>query len=344
MVKTKTSLPKGRHSPEQGSSLIGIAILTLALGFLITGGIYLMQNYDVIHSDQESVDHFRDVQTALNDFVAREKRFPCPAPLDLAPDTIAADGTEFGKEGSTACTGALYDGTYRATGRDGIAVRIGAVPVRSLHLSDKQMVDGYGKRYIYAITEALATTGTDVRNDLGAITINTQNGHSISDVSGQIVYALISAGSDDRGAFNMQGDMILPCEAGTVAGSNCDFIANPTPSATFVSSTEKSFGVGSSSFTHSFAFQANAVPYKWNAGPWAECDGVCFSGDQDRTVHCEDHRGTTVIDSFCSHTPKPIIFRVCSLPPCYWDANAWGTCAAGTGIGTFNNDANNEGG
>lgn len=334
MAKTSAIL-FSKHQPlERGSSLVGIAILTLALGFLVTGAIYLMQNYDTIHADQESADHFRNIETALNDFIAREKRFPCPAPLNLPPDTIAPDGTEFGKEGPGSCTGTLHNGTYRATGRNGAKVRIGAVPVRSLNLSDNEMMDGYGKRYFYAITESLATAGTDVKNDLGAITINTQNGNSISDAPGHIIYALISPGTDSRGAFDAQGKIILPCEAGTVAGNNCNFITNPTPTATFVLSTERNFGTGSTTFTHSFAFRANTIPYKWNTGPWDECNGVCFSGDQNRPVQCEDHHGVAVADSFCNHTPKPSGFRVCSLPPCYWDAGAWGTCTAGTGIGT----------
>ncbi len=323
MKKTIGALVPKKNRHELGSNLIAIAVLTLAIGFLAIGAIYLMQNYELIHSDQQSIDNLRDVETALNDFVAREGRYPCPAPLNLAPDTTAPDGTEFGKEGAGACTGTVHDGTYRAVGRAGATVRIGAVPVRSLHISDDKMMDGYGKRYFYAITESLATAGTDVRNDLGAITINNQNGDSISDAPGHIVYALISPGSDNRGAFNEEGELILPCETGTLAGNNCDFVSNPSPTATFISSTEKSFDTGSDSFTYSFSFKANSVPYHWNSGPWDECAGYCYEGTQNRIVHCEDHRGGVVADSFCAHSPKPEITRQCGLGPCTWYIVNW---------------------
>jgi hypothetical protein len=319
---------------SRGSSLLAMAITMLAVGFLTTGGIYLYQNYDVITADQTTVDYSREVQDALNNFVAMEGRLPCPAPLNAAPDT-----PEFGKESAGPCEGgAVASGTYRLNGRSGIPVRVGAVPVRTLNIPDKMIGDGYGRRYVYAVTEKLASPGGDIKSDEGAIYINNQDGHSISDQSGLIIYALMSPGTDNRGAFDLQGNLLEPCEAGTVAGNNCAFINNPGSSATFVASSEKAYNVGSSTFTHTFAFMATPAAYKWNADPWNDCDGVCFSGDQDRVVNCRDYRNGVVDDSKCNHTPKPLDYRVCGLPPCYWDAGAWANCTAGTGIGNQNNN------
>lgn len=327
-------IPEKKLCSERGSSLIGMAIMTLALGFLVTGGIFLIKNYSVIKADQTSVEYFRDIQTALNDFVAREGRYPCPAPLTVGIDEVAADGTEFGKEGAGSCAGGpVHDGTFRANGTGG-TVRIGAVPVRTLHLSDRQMMDGYGKRYFYAITEALAVPGTDVRNDEGAITLENESGDSLSDAAGRIVYALMSPGTDDRGAFDAEGNQILNCNTSTDAGKNCRFLTSASPNADFISSTVKKFNVGDETFTHSFAFHANSVPYKWDTGVWDPCNGVCFSGDQNRSVSCRDHKGKPAKDATkCNHTAKPIGYRVCSLPPCYWDTSGWATCVPGTGIG-----------
>ena len=291
---------------SSGSSLLAMAITMLALGFLTTGGIYLYQNYDTVVADQKSVDYSRDIEEALKNFVAMEGRLPCAAPLNAAPDD-----SDFGKEAAGPCEGgALASGTYRMTGRDSMQVRVGAVPVRTLNIPDKMMMDGYGRRYVYAITEKLATTGADVKTDEGAIYMNNQDGHSISDQSGSIIYALMSPGDDVRGAFDEQGKLIQACESGTTAGSNCIFLDNPGSSATFVASTERAFGVGANSFTHTFAFLATPAAYKWHADSWGECLGVCFSGDQTRPVNCRDYRNTIVDDSFCSHTPKPIDYRV----------------------------------
>jgi len=318
---------------ERGSSLIGVAIMCLALGFLVTGGIFLVKNYSVIEADQASTDYFGDIEVALKEFAARTGRYPCPAPLTVAPNEVAPDGTEFGKEGVGNCNGGpVHNGTFRANGTGG-SVRIGAVPVRSLHLPDYKMMDGYGKRYFYAITESLATAGTDVRSDEGAITILNEDGHSISDAAGNIVYALVSPGTDDRGAYNAEGVLIQNCDTTADAGQNCSFITSASPTATFTSSGVKRFDVGDETFTHSFAFHANSVPYKWDSGVWDACNGVCFSGNQNRTVACRDHRGAATGDDNCNHTPKPAGFRVCSLPSCYWEESDWRNCTPGAGIG-----------
>jgi hypothetical protein len=296
-----------------------MALIMLALGFLATGAIYLYKNYDVITSDQTSVDYSREIQSALNNFVALEGRLPCPAPLTAAPDT-----PEFGKEAPGPCEGgALAAGTYRLTGRAGMPVRVGAVPVRSLNISDKMIGDGYGRRYVYAVTEKHASPGADIKKDEGAIYINNQSGHSISDQSGFIIYALMDPGTDDRGAFDLQGNLIRPCEAGTVAGNNCAFINNPGASATFVSSSEKAFNVGADTFTHSFSFLASSSAYNWHSNPWSECTGYCFSGNQNRNVTCRDYRNDIVDDSKCAHTPKPQESRVCGLGPCKWYVVNW---------------------
>lgn len=315
LIKNKTQ--------ERGSSLIGMALLIMALGFLVTGALYLMKNYDLIHSDQKNIDTSREIQTALADFMAREGRLPCPAPIDAAPDS-----SDFGKEMRVAGTPTTCN-TDTALGTDNAAVSVGAVPIRSLHLPDKMIVDGYGKRYIYAVTEAMTTDGTDVYNDLGAITITNENDDSISDTPGIVSFVLISPGADDRGAYDIGGNEILPCDTTTNAGENCKFFNTPDLPATFISTLSKSFGNGANSFTHSFAFKANAVPYKWYESAWGDCEGECFEkGKQTRTVECKDHNNTLADNEVeCNHTPKPDDERDCPLAACYWHTTAFGTCS-----------------
>lgn len=312
----------------RGSSLLGIAMTMLALGFLMTGAIYLYQNYDVIVSDQKSVDNTREIENALKNFLAMEGRLPCPAPLNAAPDSA-----NFGKEDATCLGGAVLAGTYRAIGRSGATVRVGAVPVRTLNISDKMMMDGYQRRYVYAVTEKLASPTADMKIDEGAIYLNNQNGDPVSDQSGHIIYAVMTAGNDDRGSFDAQGQLVEACEGGTDAWNNCDFLTTANPDAIFMARAERAWGVGSTSFSHTFAFMASPSAYKWHSDTWSPCNGVCFSGDQNRPVNCRDYRSNVVADANCSHTPKPIDYRLCGLPPCYWDAGPWRNCTAGGGFG-----------
>lgn len=314
-----------RKNTSRGSSLIGMAFFIVVLGFLITGAIYMFQNYDLIHSDQESVDNSRSVELALDDFMEREGRLPMPAPLDAAMDS-----STYGLEQA-----ALVSGTYRMLGRDGKFVRVGAIPTRTLNISDKIMFDGYGKRYVYAVTEDMTNTSADIRHDLGAISLKNVTGPSaseiaagisLSDIDGTISYALISLGDSDKGAFNEDGTLIAPCSGTGLAAQNCSFLNGTNNPAQFVTTGEKTFGMGDSSFTHKFTFQSNAIPYKWNVAAWNDCAGVCFSGAQDRPVSCVNNRSEVVAETNCAHTPKPDTNRLCALPPCYWDIDPWGGC------------------
>lgn len=323
---------------QSGSSLIGVAILTLAMGFLITGAIHLMQNYDMIQSDQKSIDYSRNIEDALKNFVAMEGRYPCPAPFNAAIDTA-----EFGKEDGVACAGAPTPGaTFRVNGRDPdgagplppLTIRVGAIPVRDLNIPDAMIADGYKKRYIYAVTENLVNGTENPTIGLGGITINDQDGISVSDTPGYVVYALISPGEDDRGTYDINGNLLEPCDIEAMAGNNCDFINPATADATFVTTT-KSFGVGLNTFTHNFAFHANSMAYRWHVDPWSDCNGVCNAGTQTRTFQCRDTKNDPADPLDCAHTPTPIDSRSCPLPPCTW---GFGNCVGGGSCGGGGND------
>lgn len=250
-----------RRGTERGSSLIGLCILIIALGAILTGGIVLYDNYKLVTSDQETVDKNLMITTAINDFVFRNNRYPCAAPLN-AP----MDSPNYGREDAAndcnapayylgfrapnpgnPITNANLGGIYITPGDIRPAVPavpanpplqpvaiparpplptgniiIGALPTRDLNLSDDMMYDGYGKRFIYAVTADMATPGADVTEDLGGITIQDEAGNSLSDIPGHVIYSFFSPAIDNRGAFSSDGVLIANCNTGAQAGDNCD--------------------------------------------------------------------------------------------------------------------------
>lgn len=304
---------------ERGSSLIGVAILTVVMGALMSGGIFLLQNYQTIKSDQRTTDNAVSLETAIRDFVATQKRYPCPAQLSVAPDEPG-----FGQEDCSIAD---------VAGSRGEGVKIGTVPVRTLNIPDKMMVDGYSKRQIYAVTSAMTAGTPDLKNGLGSINIVDENGDSISSTAGYVVYAVVSPGEDNRGAYSMQGDLLEPCAAAGDASENCNL-----SNGTFVSSSLKSFRGEDTDFTHRFAFKASTPAYSWHTSAWSNCGTddsgaelsprpTCFSSTQARSVECRDKQGTVVpvaqeTDSDkCGHTVKPDDVRPCSLGPCRWSTS-----------------------
>ncbi len=305
---------------EAGSNLIAMAVLTLIIGFLIVGGLFLMQNYNTIHSDQSSISNSRDVEDALANFVALYGRYPCPAVMDARLNTA-----DFGVEN---CSGVVS-----VVGRDSKNVLIGTVPVRTLNMPEEKIVDGYGKRYTYAITQDVTVPGVNVKTEYGAITIHNKDGDSISDIDGHVIYAVMSHNEEDRGAYDIEGNLLQPCNGPGLAISNCD-----NADATFITS-QKELTFDENHFSNDFSFKASSVPNRWHATEWSACQGDCFVGTQNRVVTCRNYKNEIVADeTLCSsHTPKPTENRDCGLPPCIWRPTCSGattcppppTCPAG---------------
>ena len=311
---------------QAGFGLMGMAFTLVAVGLMISGALFLYKTYSVMERDQITVDYTRAVEKAILDFAAMNKRYPCPASL-----TATLDSGAFGVEASATCNaGAVAAGTYRANGKNGVPIRVGTIPVRSLNIPDKYMFDGYNHRFIYAVTESHATSGAaDIDNDPGAIYVQDTNGNSIVSVSGEAVFAFISPGENPYGAFDRGGNQVMPCSSATgPTATNCSFLSGAADAATFISTSEKNFSGESDGFTQNLAFRANAVKYDWVMEAWSECTG-CLEGNQSRTVTCQDHDGNTVADSFCSHSSAPLRNRQCGVPVCRWqsDIGAWGGCS-----------------
>ncbi len=320
---------------EKGGSLIALSFLMLVLSVMGTTGLYLYQKYNGVQDDQTSIDQSREIQDAIAAFVSREGRYPCPAPLNAK-----IDSAQFGKEISTNCLSApVGTGTFKAIGRGGETVRIGAVPTRALNLSDNMMVDGHNKRYVYAVTERMATIGTDPYAEHGVITVQNAEGHDLSAVGGHAIFALLSYGEDSRGAYDIDGNLITACDVTADAGQNCQFQTTANTPATFVTTLSKNYNKDEKGLEHSYAFAANEIPYRWNTGPWSECDGDCYSGTQSRDVTCRNLNNGEIVQiaeadlnnankNPCIHTARPQPSRVCGLGPCTWQAGSYGQCQA----------------
>lgn len=71
--------------------------------------------------------------------------------------------------------------------------------------------------------------------------------------------------------------------------------------------------------TATMNFESSQLPYNWHTSAWSDCNGVCFIGEQSRSVDCKDNAGYSASsEADCSHTPKPANIRECDLPPCAW--------------------------
>lgn len=177
------------------------------IGGLMIGGMAAgMQVFLQKQQLETTINRTTAISEALLNFQMINGRLPCPSPL-----TAQADDPKFGREILTApanCdTNVDVAGTFRATGKLGRGVRIGAVPTRSLNLPDEMSQDAWGQRFLYAVTEKLATPGSFLYTD-GAISVVDSSGTDIVTPTGGAHYAIVSSSTDRSGSYSGSGGVL----------------------------------------------------------------------------------------------------------------------------------------
>jgi hypothetical protein len=175
------------------------------------------------------------VRGALRNFIARDinpdpavtdelGRYSCPADPAAAPES-AAYGVEQRADGgdpNVPDANCNVTGGMTAVNVPGGRVIVGAVPTRTLEISSRHMLDPYGNRLTYAVTENLARQKGAVHMNLpGAITISpTIAGPPITGAH----FTLVFHGRTGAGSFTADGiQNPEACKADNRGDSeNCD--------------------------------------------------------------------------------------------------------------------------
>jgi len=204
---------KSNHS--RGFSLIELSIVMVISGLIIAAVV----SYLDIMLEKKRIEDLKvrieTVQEAIADFQRKNRRLPCPAPIDIPPTDPL-----YGRE--VVCDGAAHAGTTLANGRDGMRVRTGALPARTLDIPDIMMQDLHNRKFTYAVVELLADADRLNDPEEGAITITDDTGDSVLSIDGIARYILIAHGNRAGGAYSIQGGLIEPCNLASSEGENCD--------------------------------------------------------------------------------------------------------------------------
>lgn len=120
--------------PDNGFSLIELAIVLVIVGFLSSSLLGSLQARQRIGDDQRIAERLQEIVDSLYGFAATQGRLPCPAPPQLASDIAEA-------------------------GFEDCRLEHGVMPWRTLNLRE---LDPWGQRFTYyarASFTALPTTG-----------------------------------------------------------------------------------------------------------------------------------------------------------------------------------------
>ena len=226
----------------EGFSLIELSIIITMFSLLMAGILGSQTlNREVTRITAEGTN-LTALQKSIQAFYQKNKYLPCPASRTQAPDT-ATYGTSTDCSLTTAPAGTVHVGTAA----DDYQLRIGAVPTRTLGIADRLGIDPWGNRITYALMRKLgvdaatytayaptATTGYfQIVDGTGAATY----GSSTTTI---VAYALITHGSDGKGAYTKQGAAGIACSTTSLDKENCnadkkfmDAPVNETQGATY---------------------------------------------------------------------------------------------------------------
>jgi type II secretory pathway pseudopilin PulG len=182
---------------------IVLLIMSLVASAMLSFGIK-----ETANSRRELTQTRMDViETAIADFMLRNGRLPCPAEGFLAP-TTAGYGVE-------NCVNTLIAAQ---------TIHVGTVPITTIGISDELMLDGWDKRFTYAVDSALVGaqaffTTNPTAPPQGQISVLVSGGApgTTRTTTGAVV--LMSAGDNGWGAWSQQPastDRLIP-DATTLA-------------------------------------------------------------------------------------------------------------------------------
>lgn len=225
---------RGRNRGESGFTLIEMAIVVLISGFLLAAYIQAYQTYIVSKEQEETLENMKMIDDALFSYFGDTGRYPCPSNPDAAPGEADYGVQQCRLTPASACPGTIVcdDGERDADG-DGTTdtILIGAVPIAELltidnirdelQLLPKHVLDGWGNKLTYAVSENMASEalnqGNPARNDWGSIDLVDENSRSVVTPQASTHWVLLSHGRNAKGAFTWEGENQGDCLVGATA-------------------------------------------------------------------------------------------------------------------------------
>lgn len=340
---------------QKGFALVILSALILGLGLIMISKMPTKPKEDNFKVDltQERLDR---VKKALRVYYFKNGKLPCPAPRTL----------NFNHANFTAETSGSVCGTTGTVNVSSTSVYIGAVPTRALELPPHFAIDGWNRRFTYAVDMAVAVNGLPTADSIGVTNLSgTSRGVEFLGV-------VISHGENGEGAYKKKGalqnrlDTTLAVDDpeynkdSTLATnqSGATKIFNTTNLATSIYRDDTKV-LPTASEKENFDGDATFIKDKWNkqvanlyddmveyilpctgGATWngRGCTGGCSEGTNwngDSCVTCSGGRtwSTTSFECTCADG-ETWDGDSCETTTYSWATGSWGSCSASCGGGT----------
>lgn len=229
-----------RHLAIRGFTLLEMSIVLVIIGVVVSGLVTVFSAALQKRQFQDTQAKMEFIQKTIYDYRVAFGRLPCPADI-----TLAISNANFGVEANNmgTCTGGAIAANFAQApvvgARDGIE---GMVPIHTLRLPDEYAFDGWGRRFVYAVSKDATQSGAfniisgyDISTRMNIL--NTQ-GTSKSDLAMEV---LISMGPNGHGGWPRNGGATRISTGSTNASEqqNCDCNASATATGLNVTFVQK---------------------------------------------------------------------------------------------------------
>ena len=182
--------------------LVELSIVITVVSILVGG--YLSYTTGAVNDTKKrySRDSLQVVYRSIGNFLAKNKRLPCPASLKKNKLTDSDYGNEV-----AGCSGV---GLYQSSTNSNLVY--GMVPSKTIGLSTDYSEDSYGSKIVYVIDKRFAITSETVPNFLNStfsttpsnsiITIKSKSGGGDTTLLNDAIVVLISYGANKYGSFD----------------------------------------------------------------------------------------------------------------------------------------------
>lgn len=206
---------------NRGYTLAELSISTSIIAILAVGALAIMQKKNASDQEKLTIERLAKIDSALHAFIDSNHYVPCPA-----IPTLTEDNTNFGKSegmtvGGTVTSTRTYDPIAKKCSNNGLLYGTGAVPVRTLGLSDEYMYDGWERKFTYRSANASGDmdgfTDYSFNGDIRVVTLKGTNATRIDDQTPDdqgAIYVVISHGANGASVAYGKGTTTAPSSSG----------------------------------------------------------------------------------------------------------------------------------
>lgn len=249
---------------DAGFSLVEIAVAMVIIGLMVATALQTYKIYRHTKIMAENDSNMAGIELALGKFVATNGRYPCPMPQRLSAGDAAYGFEDCTFDPATDCDvddpaskmlcvarSDLDDETWLDGGNwllDIDEVMVGAIPFQTIGIPMKMGLDGWGRRFTYAVSRKLTqpAAAAEELNARRAIRIEQQfiDKTPTSPTYQQFVRSLdldsednqvpddivvLSHGANGIGAWTADGTQFLACPSGALPSENMNCAAYNAP-------------------------------------------------------------------------------------------------------------------